>query len=263
VLHQDRSRAESFGADAERYDRARPTYPDEMINSVLDLPDGPDRHLDVLDVGCGTGIAARQFQIKGCRVLGVEIDERMAAVAQDHGIEVEVSGFEDWEPAGRSFDVVISGQAWHWVDPRRGAIKAANVLRPGGRLALFWNVGRPEPPASEIFDDVYGSLEPELDEYSILLGHASSDRFAVAAEGIRGTGRFSAPSTRSYGWSRLYTQEQWLDQLPTHSDHRMLPPERLHRLMTAVGEAIDAEGGSFVMEYDTVVVTAVLQVEAQ
>jgi SAM-dependent methyltransferase len=230
-----------------------------MIDSVLDLPGSQGGHLDVLDVGCGTGIAARQFQVRGCRVLGVEVDERMAAVAQDHGIEVEVSAFETWESDGRSFDVVTSGQAWHWVDPHRGAVKAADVLRPGGRLAVFWNVGRPDPPASEIFDDVYARLEPELDAYSILLGHGSSDRFAVGADGIRGTGRFSAPSTRGYRWSRSYTREQWLDQLPTHSDHRSLPPQRLDRLMTALGVAIDAQGGSFVMEYDTVVVTADLE----
>jgi ubiquinone/menaquinone biosynthesis C-methylase UbiE len=50
--------AESFGTDAERYDRARPRYPDALVERIAAGSPGPD----VLDVGCGTGIAARQFQ---------------------------------------------------------------------------------------------------------------------------------------------------------------------------------------------------------
>ncbi len=52
-----------------------------------------------------------------------------------------MAAFEAWDPAGREFDAVISGQSWHWVDPVAGAAKAAQVLRPGGRLAV-WR-GRP------------------------------------------------------------------------------------------------------------------------
>jgi predicted RNA methylase len=49
---------------------------------------------DVVDVGCGTGIAARQFQAAGCRVLGVEPDGRIADFARQSGVEVEVATFE-------------------------------------------------------------------------------------------------------------------------------------------------------------------------
>jgi SAM-dependent methyltransferase len=75
----------------------------------------------VLDVGCGTGIAARQFQAAGCRVLGVDPDARMAEAARRSGVGVEVAAFEAWEPAGRAFDAVIAGQAWHWGGPGRGS----------------------------------------------------------------------------------------------------------------------------------------------
>ena len=50
--HRTRQIAESFGADAERYDRARPAYPDALVARIVASMPGPE----VLDVGCGTGI---------------------------------------------------------------------------------------------------------------------------------------------------------------------------------------------------------------
>src|ERR1700678_4236538 len=129
--HRARAIAESFGADAERYDRTRPHYPGELVARIAAASPGRS----VLDVGTGTGIAARQFQAAGCTVLGVDPDARMAAFARRTGVEVEVATFEAWDRGGRVFDAVVAGQAWHWVDPVAGAAQAARVLRPGGRLA--------------------------------------------------------------------------------------------------------------------------------
>ena len=134
--------AESFGSDAERYDRARPRYPDALVDA--------DRRRRApaptsLDVGCGTGIAARQFQAAGCRCSASSPTRGWPTCARRRGLEVEVAAFEAWDPAGRAFDAVVAGQTWHWVDPVAGAAKAAQVLRPGGRLAVFWNAGQPPP----------------------------------------------------------------------------------------------------------------------
>src|SRR5664279_3324977 len=83
--HRHRGVAESFGVDAARYDRTRPPYPDALVQRIVAASPGSD----VLDVGAGTGIEARQFQAAGCTVLGVEPDERMAAFARRRGVEVE------------------------------------------------------------------------------------------------------------------------------------------------------------------------------
>src|SRR5690349_20105839 len=89
-MHRQRQVAESFGADAERYDKARPRYPDAMIKRIAEASPGPG----FLDVGTGTGIAARQLQAAGRQVLGIEVDDRMAAQARARGLTVEVAKFE-------------------------------------------------------------------------------------------------------------------------------------------------------------------------
>ncbi|MFI9586178.1 class I SAM-dependent methyltransferase [Streptomyces sp. NPDC052236] len=256
--HQHRQAAESFGSDAERYDRARPRYPEAMVDRIV--AGSPGR--DVLDVGCGTGIAARQFQAAGCTVLGVDADARMAALARQLGseVEVEVATFEAWDPAGRTFDVVVAGQAWHWIDPVAGAARAARVLRPGGRLAAFWNVGEPPPEAAEAFAAVYrrvlpdspfnlqGTAKAALDGYQAL--------FTKAADGIREAGGFSAPEQWRFDWEWSYSRDAWLDQLPTQGAFTRLPPDTLAQVLEGVGAAVDAMGGGFTMRYATVAVTA-------
>jgi SAM-dependent methyltransferase len=254
-LYQHRQVAESFGTDAERYDRTRPRYPDAMVERIVAASPGPD----IVDVGCGTGIEARQFQAAGCNVLGVEPDARMADFARRSGVEVEVATFEAWAAAGRAFDAVVAGTAWHWVDPVAGAAKAAQVLRAGGPLAVFWHVFQLPPDVAEAFASVYRRVVPDspfnfqparpaLDAYQGL--------FTKAADGIRQAGGFSDPEQWRFDWEQSYTRDAWLDQMPTSGALTQLPPDKLAAVLEGTGAAIDTMGGSLTMPYTTVAVTA-------
>ena len=213
--------------------------------------------LDVLDVGTGTGISARQFQAVGCRVLGVEVDPRMAETARRTGVDVEVGVFEDWRATGRQFDAVVAGQAWHWVDPVAGAAKAAEVLRPGGRLALFWNVFEPPADLGEAFTAVYRRVLPDSPFSRGTPGlRGYSGFFTKAADGIRSAQAFEAAEQWQFDWERTYARDEWLDQVPTFGGYSALPADTMEELLSGIGAAIDASGGSFTMTYATVVVTA-------
>jgi SAM-dependent methyltransferase len=228
-----------------------------MIDRIVAASPGPR----VLDVGCGTGTAARQFQAAGCTVLGVEPDARMAGFARRTGVEVEVATFEAWDPAGQAFDAVVAGTAWHWVDPVAGAARAAQVLRPGGRIAPFHHVFQSPPDVTEALAKAYRravpdspfnrssqATRPALDVYEPL--------FVKIADGIRQAGGFSEPERWRFDWERSYTRDEWLDQLPTLGALTQLAPDKLAEVLEGAGAAIDAIGGSFTMQYATVVVTA-------
>lgn len=253
--HHARSWAESFGANADRYDRARPRYPDELIDRIVASSPGGE----VLDVGCGTGIAARQFTAAGCAVLGVDVDERMALVARGHGIAVEVGKFEDWDARGRRFDAVVAAQAWHWVDPVAGARRAAQVLRPGGRLALFWNVASADPETADAFAEVYRQVVGEHPFLSRALRRQSDYRAfnGRANDGIRESGSFDEPEDWKYEWDRTYSRDEWLDVVPTQGGHHAMAPEQLEKVLAGIGAVIDAAGGSLPIHYDVTVATAV------
>ncbi|MFE9675504.1 class I SAM-dependent methyltransferase [Streptomyces sp. NPDC006259] len=254
--YRARRMAESFGVDAQRYDQSRPGYPDALVARIVAGSPGPD----VLDVGCGTGIAARQFQAAGCTVLGVEPDGRMADFARARGLDVEVASFEAWQPAGRTFDTVVAAQSWHWVDPVAGAVKAAQVLRPGGRLAIFGHVYEPPAEVAEPFAAAYRRAVPD----SPLNGQPArrpldlyQAAYAKVADRIHESGRFDAPEQWRFDWERSYTRDRWLDLLPTTGGLTQLRPDQLAGILEAVGDAIDSLGGRFTMNYTTLAVTAV------
>ncbi|MFD7130369.1 class I SAM-dependent methyltransferase [Streptomyces sp. NPDC059894] len=254
--HRARRTAESFGTDARRYDRARPGYPDALVARVVAGSPGPD----VLDVGCGTGIAARQFQAAGCAVLGVEPDARMADLARARGLEVEVATFEAWEPADRAFDALIAAQSWHWVNPVAGAVKAAQVLRPNGRLAIFGHVFEPPAEVAEPFAAACRRVAPDSpfsDQPARRPLEMYRAGYAKIADKIRETEQFDDPEQWRFDWERSYTRDQWLDLLPTTGGLTRLRPDQLAEILGAVGHAIDALGGRFTMHHTTLATTAV------
>jgi SAM-dependent methyltransferase len=250
TLHADRRRASSFGDDAEQYDRVRPPYPAALIDVLVG-----ERPHTVLDVGCGTGIVARLLIARGCDVLGLEPDPRMATVARRHGVPVEAGTIEEWDAAGRLFDLLTAGQAWHWVDPHRGAAQAAQVLRPGGRIGLFWNQAHPDPSVRPALDAAYGRHAPELAQRSVLLGQRETALYESVAEALRETGAFDPVSVEMFAHQIVYSTAEWIDLAATHSDHHTLPVTKLAALLADIAVQVDRAGGQVPVQYEAALVT--------
>jgi SAM-dependent methyltransferase len=254
-LHRDRNLAMSFGADTERYDRTRARCPQGLLERIIAASPGPA----VLDVGSGTGIVARQFRDAGCEVHAVEPDRRMAAYARQSGLGVDVATFEEWDSAGRVFDVVAAGAAWHWVDPLVGAVAASHVLRPGGLLAPFWHTYELPLEISEVYRDALREMAP-ASTFGRWLGRQRTDAygglFDSVTDGIRRSGRFRAPERWQADWDQAYTRDEWLDRMPTQGQLNDLSSSEQEEVLRRVGASIDASGGRFTLRYTTVAIVA-------
>jgi SAM-dependent methyltransferase len=237
-----------FGEDAHTYDEARPSYPDAVIDLVV-----ADEPATAVDVGCGTGKAATLVAARNVDVLGIEPDERMAAVARRHGVEVTVSRFEDWPAQPR--DLVFSAQAWHWVDPARGAAKAAEVLAPGARWAGFWNWETDE----RLDDTLTRSYEQHapalLTDRSRLASRSGMDD---TLEGFAAVGGFEPMQRHEVFWSDTVTLDTLVARLSTSSSHRLLDPGVAARLHHAIAEDLAdvGTGGHLELAYTTTILTA-------
>jgi SAM-dependent methyltransferase len=251
-------RSRLFDEGAERYDRCRPRYPAVVIDQVLGAEPSA---LEVLDVGCGTGIAARPMADRGAKVLGVELAPRMAEIAQRLGIDVEIGAFEDWDAAGRSFDRVTCGQAWHWLDMPAATAKAASILRPDGSLNLIWSGGAHPDDLADALENVYSSVVPS-GTHRLFRGYGANRSTDIRAgltdvfDAIRAAPDFGAATELWFPWTQRYQGVEWLELLQSYSEYAALEPNLRHRLLDAAASTIDDYGGSFLMNFETVLITA-------
>lgn len=252
-IHEERNRAESFGAEAERYDRTRPGYPAELIDWL-----SADGTGVAIDVGCGTGQLTRLLRGAGWAVSGVEADARMAETARSHGLEVDVSTFEDWEGPTAGVQLICSAQAWHWIDPTIGYAKAARHLAPGGTLAMMWNSYHHSDAAQEVLDRVYGRLAPQLLSNSVHLGKLDLDHDAADAEVARYLGNdFDDLTITSFDHARAQSVDDWSAECLTHSPVALLPDNtRTQLLAEQANELREAVGSTMQVSYTTRVTSA-------
>jgi SAM-dependent methyltransferase len=139
-------RARAFDAWAAEYERFRPGYPAALFDTIATRL-GLASDADVVDLGAGTGKVARAAAARGWHVTAVEPGEPMLAVlrkrAAAEGVQVQVvraSAEETGLPAA-SFDAALAGEAYHWFDAPAALAEMARIVRPGGGIAFFWNVG--------------------------------------------------------------------------------------------------------------------------
>ncbi|MHA7262606.1 class I SAM-dependent methyltransferase [Arthrobacter sp. TMN-37] len=131
-----RSLAAGYLTGAGRYDRVRPSYPEEVLEWLV-----PPAASAAADLGAGTGIFTRLLLARGLTVTAVDPSADMLSVLASrlpgaHALNgtAEATGLPE-----ASVDLVTIAQAWHWVDPAAAAAEAARILVPGGTLGVLWN----------------------------------------------------------------------------------------------------------------------------
>ncbi|MBB3655624.1 SAM-dependent methyltransferase [Rhizobium sp. BK650] len=144
---------EAFGLSPENYHSARPAYP-PAVWELLRQRAGLRAGISILEVGAGTGLATEHLLAHDPqRLLAVEPDTRLAEFLRARllrpELEVIEQPFEDLDEAGRSYDLVVSATAFHWLDAVPALRRIHALLRDGGAVALIWNVfgdnSRPDP----------------------------------------------------------------------------------------------------------------------
>jgi SAM-dependent methyltransferase len=96
----------------------------------------------VLDLGAGTGALTAGLVASGVFVTAVEPDPAMLAELRRQlpSVPAAVGRAEAIPLADGTVDAVLVGTAFHWFDTDRALPEIARVLRPGGVLALLYDL---------------------------------------------------------------------------------------------------------------------------
>jgi SAM-dependent methyltransferase len=237
------AQARSFGAVAAAYDAARPGYPEALFEAVEESAGLGLRGARVLDVGAGTGISTRLLAGRGARVVAVEptagMAERLHAVSP--GIPLVRGDGNQLPFADAAADLVTYAQSFHWTDPLRAAREAHRVLRPGGALALWWNIrDSGEPWVAEH----YARVRAACASYPLQTEFDRAEYRELPRLGFR-------IRRTEVCWERTISVRTALENLSSRSYVAVLPEEERARLLAAERAALEERfpGGELVEPY--------------
>jgi SAM-dependent methyltransferase len=151
-----------FEAEAETYDRARPSYPPAAVGWLTEnLRVRPGSR--IVDLAAGTGKLTAPLTAAGARLAAVEPIPGMRAQFRRRlpGVPVLAGVAEALPFAGSSLDAVVVAQAFHWFDAGRALAELARVVRAGGRLGLIWNA---RDRSTEWIDAVWSVMDRVEDD---------------------------------------------------------------------------------------------------
>jgi SAM-dependent methyltransferase len=219
--------ARSFDLAAEEYEATRPSYPDEVLDS---LPVADDA--TVLDLGAGTGKLTRVLARRYARVIAVEPLDGMRGILGRVVPEVEaLRGSAEQIPLeDASVDAVFAAQAFHWFDHDRAIPEIARVLRPGGVLALVWNgpdESRPNPLPAD-----YVAYLDELRRERSTFDDSPSWRDLIAR------GPFGEPHEEAVPHDHVLDRAGLLDNARSVSWIASRPADDLARALARLGELL-------------------------
>ena len=218
---------QAFGENPASYHNARPGYP-EWLYATLASVCGLRRDAAVLEIGAGTGTATRRLLDLGANPLtAVEPDPRLAGFLRknnpDNALKVVVAPFEDVSLESDPFDLGVSATAFHWLDEGPALVKIANLLRPGGWWAAFWNVfgddSQPDPFHEATKELLGAPANPSAGERGIPFALDSVARLAA----LERTGAFDVVESRTGRWPLVLDAEQTVGLYATYSNVSVRP----------------------------------------
>ena len=246
-----------FDDAAQLYDEVRPRYPEEMVEHIMAFAALP-AHGRIFEVGCGTGQMTLPFAQRGYTIVAIDQGARLAALAAKHcqpypQVRAVPCAFEAWQDVAESYDLFLAAQAFHWIEPHYGMTRAAELVKPGGTIALVWTADRSQGSA------FWRATEPLYTTYNPVDATAHlQPRWPVETyqQMLRTSGRFVGLQEVRTSWARRYTGEEYVKLLWTFSDHRAMPEPNKSRFFEAIRQVIAQMGGEVTRNYETLVLLA-------
>lgn len=151
----------AYDALATEYDAGRIGYSNDVYNTLVGY--GLHQRCEILDIGCGSGLASRPLIENAFRVTGVDESDALLALARQNLPAAKwVKGRAEKLPfPDQSFDVVISAQAFHHFDREAAMREIVRVLRPGGIVGIWWKYVMSDDPTKVIAGEIIRGMGKE------------------------------------------------------------------------------------------------------
>jgi len=194
------------------YEIGRQKYPKEILEEIINYSQiGKDSLL--LEVGAGPGTATDGFldyKIDVLEISDIQVDFLKRKYTDYENIIIKKSLFEKFN-AEFSYDLLYSGTAFHWINPETAYTKAADCLKVGGTIAVFWNVTF----GPKIEGTYFGELQYIVRKYCSGIFGEKEENYADCQklrwmQEIYKTGEFTQLICKDVKWYEKYNAEQFV-----------------------------------------------------
>ncbi len=241
----DRSRRTTFEESADLYNETRPGYPEQFVEDVISFSNIPAGGR-ILEIGCGPGNATISFARHGFEILAVELGVKLSTYTRQNclpypKVSVVNIAFEDWPMEVGVYDLAISADAFHWIQPEIGYPKVASALKPSGTLAFFWNApSKMDPEIAAAVKQVYISRAPqaEIPEESF----TPEWMINTITEVITQSACFGDVTVRTYPVTVTESVDHYIKNLWTYSSHHPLDRRTREYLYDGIREVLEQFG---------------------
>jgi len=241
-----------FDDNVVNYNKFRPKYPLELIDDIIRLS-GINPSGIILEIGCGTGQITLPFAQKGYRITGLEKGKSLAEYTRKNLLkyshaDVRNITFEDWKTKGEKYDIVLSAQAFHWIEVDYGLRKASQLLKSNGSICLIWNLDRSEKTHFwKLTEPIYKKYFPPIRSNRNLEFYVNLYRKKINDLDI-----FEDVQYNRYEWEQSYQKDEYIGLLKTFSDHMTLEESNREKFFYEIARIIIQIGNSVNRKYETV-----------
>lgn len=227
-MSEEKWKKDSLGFDATSaiYDMYRPSYPQIIIDELIESTQ-VNASSSLLEIGAGSGKATELFLPLNCHITCVEPGEDLARLGLaklnvEGNITYKVGRFEDIDLFDRTYDLIFSAQAFHWVERPMGYDKIEKLLKHDAYLALIWNM------YVNTGDGQHEALSKLCRDYQVMFFQDKDGLESMKSSWVNellDCGYFKTPLVIEVPWTEEQSLENYMNFLNTSSSYLRLNKE--------------------------------------
>jgi protein-L-isoaspartate O-methyltransferase len=246
-----RKESEMFNLAADYYDRYRPGYPNEIIQTLIGETAIGEQSV-LLEIGAGSGKATERLAGIHCSICCVDPGAELVArgnirFRNYRKIRFHCARYEEFEPKGNHYDMICAFQAFHWVPQPLGYRKCAEELKKKGHLALVWNMYVTYDNAldNELLkiSSKHGGFADFMDETKC------EERILSIAQSIDGSALFKKATIYRHYWEQTYTADEYYGFCLTGNSFIQKSNEEKKAARQDIGRLAEKHGGRITRPY--------------
>lgn len=249
--------SKTFDEVSETYDLYRPSYPDALINKVIEVSE-VDSTSRLLEIGAGSGKATELFINRDLNVHCIEqgpnlVEKGCLKFKETNQVTYECIAFQDWEVEEDTYDLVFSAQAFHWIPKPKGYKNLAKTLKQNGHMMIFWN------KYINTGDEVSTELSKLLKEHKLLnmLNNKELETFKNRTyDGIFTTDRFKEIEIFEYPWQSEYSYNDFINFLSTTNRYISLESQEKQEVNVRLMEIFSKYNYKITLNFNAVLFSA-------